>query len=58
MDLPDRGHWLRITGAYDHPDAAGCAQANEFGLYPDDDQAVLECRTHFVVGEVEVTSAP
>lgn len=60
VGLPDRGQWLRITGAYDHPDAADCARANQegIGLYSDDDHAVLECRTHFVVSEVEVTSAP
>lgn len=60
VDLPDRGQWLRITGAYDHPDSAECARANRegIGLYADDDHAALACRTHLVVSEVEVTSAP
>ena len=58
--MPERGQWLRITGAYDHPDAGGCAAAEEeVGLYSDDaDLAELECRTHFVPSSVEVTAAP
>jgi len=57
--LPERGQWLRITGSFDHPDAAGCAEANqEVGLFDDDATAVLYCRANFVVTAVEVTSAP
>jgi hypothetical protein len=60
VNLPDRGQWLRITGAYDHPDSADCARANQegIGLYENDGQAVLACRSHLVVTAVEVTSAP
>ena len=59
VELPERGQWLRITGAFDHPDAADCAAANEdVGRYLTNDEAVLACRTHFVVSSVEVTSAP
>jgi hypothetical protein len=53
------GEWLRITGAYDHPAAAACAEAETtFGEDPDPDLAVLECRAKFVVQGVEVTAAP
>jgi hypothetical protein len=60
VTMPERGQWLRITGAYDHPDAAGCAEAEEdAGLYNGDvELTVLDCRTHFVPSSVEVTSAP
>jgi hypothetical protein len=60
VTMPERGQWLRVSGAYDHPDAAACAEANEqVGLYRDDDElAVLECRTRLVVTAVEVTAAP
>lgn len=59
VELPERGQWLRITGSFDHPDAAGCAEANQqVGFFEDDGEAVLMCRIHFVVSAVEVTSAP
>ena len=59
VELPDRGQWLRITGAYDHPDSPACADANaQAGLHDSDALAVLECRVRFVVSAVEPTSAP
>jgi hypothetical protein len=59
VTLPERGQWLRITGAFDHPASALCADASEaFGDRLGPEQAVLECRTHFVVSAAEVTSAP
>ena len=59
VELPERGQWLRITGSFDHPAAAACDEANQdVGFFEDDGEAVLMCRTHFVVSAVEVTSAP
>jgi hypothetical protein len=62
VTLPERGSWLLITGAFDHPDAARCAAAalddNKQSPLPDPEQAVLGCRTHFVVTAVEETAAP
>lgn len=59
MDLPERGQWLRITGSFDHPLSADCADAHEqVGEFGTAEDAVLSCRTHFVVSAVEVTSAP
>jgi hypothetical protein len=57
--LPEPDQWLRVTGAFDHPDAPLCAEAEEATSDdPDPDLAVLECRVRFVVHGVEVTSAP
>ena len=57
--LPEPDQWLRITGAFDHPDAPLCAAAEAATAEdPDPDLAVLECRGRFVVHGVEVTSAP
>ena len=57
--MPERGQWLRITGRFDHPDAAGCDEADEeVGMYANGDLAVITCRTAFAVSAVEVTSAP
>lgn len=59
ISLPERGQWLRLTGAFDHPDSAACGEANgEEGLYDSDDLAVLECRIRYVVTAVEATTAP
>jgi hypothetical protein len=59
IDLPEPGQWLRITGSYDHPRAADCADAEEdAGQYGDSDLAVLACRTNFVVSAVGPTSVP
>jgi hypothetical protein len=59
ITLPERGRWLRVTGAFDHPAATLCAAAEEgYRADPNPDQAVLGCRTHFVVSAVEVISAP
>ncbi len=59
VELPDRGQWLRITGTYDHPHSPDCAAAHELvGEFGSAEDAVLDCRTHFVVSAVEVTSAP
>jgi hypothetical protein len=57
--VPEPGQWLRITGAFDHPTAATCAEAETaFAEDPDPDLAVLECRVRLVVQGVEVTAAP
>lgn len=57
--LPEPDQWLRVTGAFDHPDAPLCAEAEAAaGDDPDPDLAVLECRVRFIVHGVEVTSAP
>jgi hypothetical protein len=57
--LPEPDQWLRVTGAFDHPEAPMCAEAEAVASDdPDPDLAVLECRVRFVVHGVEVTSAP
>lgn len=60
VTMPARGQWVRVRGAFDHPDAPLCAGAEE-AFAPEDprpDLAVLECRNHLVVRGVEVTAAP
>jgi len=54
VTLPERGQWLRIAGAFDHPDAALCAA--EMTERDESALAVLECRSHLVVRSVEVTT--
>jgi hypothetical protein len=62
LTLPDRGTWLRITGAFDHPDAPDCAagamEDTKRVPLPDPELAVLLCRTHFVPTAVATTTAP
>lgn len=62
VTLPERGTWLLITGAFDHPDATRCAVAamedTKQSPLPDPEQAVLSCRTHFVPTAVVGTTAP
>jgi hypothetical protein len=40
--MPDRGQWVTVTGAFDHPDAAACG----------DMAAVLICRFSFVLTSI------
>lgn len=59
VTLPERGQWVRVTGVFDHPDAALCAGAEEQAAdNPDPDRTVLECRNHLVVSAVEPTTGP
>jgi len=62
VTLPERGTWLRITGAFDHPDAAQCAPAARGDTkqlpLPDPEFAVVACRTHFVPTAIVETTAP
>jgi len=41
--LPERGQWVTLTGAFDHPDATSCGDA----------AAVLICRFAFVLTDIE-----
>jgi hypothetical protein len=46
VEMPERGQWVRVTGAFDHPAAAGCAD-----IAVDDHDpaaAAFHCRTQFV----------
>lgn len=59
VDFPPPNGWVLVTGAFDHPDAAACADAAESAGHPlGPEQAVLECRTHLVVSAVEQTEGP
>jgi hypothetical protein len=59
VTIPERGQWLRISGAFDHGAASQCAEAEEaVDPDPDPDLAVLECRVRLVVQQVVVTEAP
>jgi hypothetical protein len=62
VTLPERGTWLLIRGAFDHPDSTLCASAaehdNKQSPLPDPEYAVVVCRTHFVPTAVEETVAP
>ena len=50
--MPDRGQWIRVTGVFDHPAAAACAElANS--EWEDSFAAVLKCRLEFVPTSVE-----
>ena len=50
VQMPKRGQWIHVTGAFDHPAAAACADLAE----GDEDPAivVLRCRLQFVPSEV------
>jgi hypothetical protein len=60
VTMPARGQWLRIRGAFDHPDAPLCADADR-QFRPEDpnpELAAFDCRAHFVLRAVEPTTAP
>ena len=51
LAMPERGQWIRVTGSFDHPAAAGCADlAFE---WEDSYGAVLRCRLEFVPTAIE-----
>ncbi len=49
--MPERGQWIRVTGTFDHPSAASCADLA--GADQDPDTVVLSCRLAFVPTMVE-----
>jgi hypothetical protein len=46
LEMPARGQRVRVTGAFDHPAAAGCADIADSELEPA--FAAFHCRTEFV----------
>lgn len=52
------GHWVRITGHYDDPAARTCVATGEPGVAPTTAEAVVICRSTFVVESVTRTSPP
>jgi hypothetical protein len=56
---PERGQWVAVEGAFDHPRAAECGEAEAaFSDDPRPDQAILDCRARFVATSVEPAPAP
>ena len=51
LTMPERGQWIRVTGSFDHPAAAACAELAYEG--EDSYAAVLRCRLEFVPTGVE-----
>ncbi len=58
--LPYAGSWVRVSGQYDHPDAATCVgvPVPDMGQPPSDGRIVYDCRLSFVVTAIEPASAP
>ena len=54
VTMPERGQWIRVTGQFDHPAAADCANPDLLAEDEDPDIAVLSCRLQFVPTSVEV----
>lgn len=52
------GHWVTLTGHFDDPAAQTCVASGEPGVAPTTAEAVLICRSTFVVASVARTSAP
>ena len=52
------GHWVTVTGHFDDPAAQTCVASGEAGVAPTTAEAVLICRSTFVVASVARTSAP
>jgi hypothetical protein len=48
VEMPERGQWVRVSGGFDHPAAAGCADIAAGEGHPDPAWAALHCRTEFV----------
>jgi hypothetical protein len=52
LTMPNRGQWIRVTGAFDHPAAAACAGlASE--EWEDSYAAIFRCRLEFVPTSIE-----
>lgn len=52
------GHWVRVTGHFDDPAGATCVATGEPGVAPTAAEAVVICRSTFVVEAVVRTSPP
>lgn len=52
------GHWVVVTGHFDDPAAAGCTATGNPEVAPSAADAVLICRSTFVVESVARTSPP
>jgi hypothetical protein len=50
--MPDRGQWIRVTGRFDHPAAAACADLAH-AEWQDSYGAVFMCRIEFVPTSIE-----
>jgi hypothetical protein len=48
VEMPERGQWIRVTGAFDHPLAGECADIAAADDYEDPAWFALHCRTEFV----------
>jgi hypothetical protein len=52
------GRWVTVTGHFDDPTAATCTATGEPGVAPSAADAVLICRSTFVVASVAPATAP
>lgn len=48
VTMPERGQWVRVIGAFDHPASAQCADIAAADEYADPAWMALHCRTEFV----------
>jgi hypothetical protein len=51
LEMPERGQWIRVTGQFDHPAAAACADLA--GEFEDSHGAIFHCRLQFVPSSIE-----
>lgn len=52
LEMPERGQWVRVTGSFDHPAAAACADLAD-PEWEDSHGAVFACRRQFVPTSIE-----
>ena len=56
-EMPERGQWVEVTGAFDNPAAQDCGEVAEL-MSSDPGAVVFNCRLQFVLSAVAPTSAP
>ena len=57
VEMPERGQWVEVTGAFDNPAAQDCGEVAEL-MSSDPGTLVFNCRLQFVLSAVAPTAAP